>query len=127
MPPDSNWGDLEPDQVARIKHDISRSVAEGIQTALKDGAVRDAIAEGVTVGLQQAVMDEATFDVLAMRTAQALRRSATRASGQLVIDGVIALGKRVILFVSLAILIYAIGGWAALVQVWKVITTTPAS
>jgi hypothetical protein len=126
MTTDSNWGDLAPIQVERIKNDISRSVAQGIQSALRDGSVRDAIAEGVTVGLQQAVMDETTFDVLATRTATALRRSATRASGQLVVDGVVALGKRIVLIVSVAVIVYAIGGWAALAKVWQIISTPQA-
>lgn len=124
---DSNWGDLEPQQVERIKHDISRSVALGITQALRDGAVRDAIADGVTAGLRHAVTDEQTFDLMATRAATALRRSATQASGRIVIDGVIGLGKRMILIVSLAILVYAVGGWSALAQFWKLFTQAPTT
>ncbi|MEY2686779.1 MAG: hypothetical protein RL375_977 [Pseudomonadota bacterium] len=119
---DSNWGDLEPAHVERIKHDIARSVAVGVSDALRNGAVRDAIAEGVTVGLQQAVMDQRTFDVLAAHAATALRRSATQASGRIVIDGITGLGKRVVFVVSIAVLVYAIGGWSALAHFWKFFT-----
>lgn len=119
MPELSNWGDLDPDTIAQIKSDIRRAVADGVDDALRQGSLRDAIAEGVTIGLAHTAMDEDLFDSIVERTATAFRRSATRASGRILVDGVVAMAKRAGWFAVLGILVYSIGGWAAVAAIWK--------
>lgn len=123
---ESNWGDLDPQTVTQLKADIRRAVAEGVDDALRQGSLRDAIAEGVTIGLSQTAMDEDLFDTIVERTAAAFRRSATQASGQIVIDGLSGLLKRAAWFAVLGILVYALGGWSGLATLFKTLTHTTA-
>lgn len=124
--PESNWGDLDPQAVAQLKIDIRRAVADGVDDALRQGALRDAIAEGVTIGLSQTAMDEDLFDTLVERFASAFRRSATQASGRIVVDGITGLAKRAAWFAALAVIVYALGGWTGLAALFKTLThSTP--
>lgn len=120
--PESNWGTLDPQAVTQLKADIRRAVAEGVDDALRQGSLRDAIAEGVTIGLSQTAMDEDLFDTIVERTAAAFRRSATQASGRIVIDGFTSLAKRAAWFAVLGILVYALGGWSGLASFFKTFT-----
>jgi hypothetical protein len=125
-PQESNWGDLDPQTITQLKLDIRRAVADGVDDALRHGALRDAIAEGVTIGLSQTAMDEDLFDSIVERTAAAFRRSATQASGRIVVDGVTGLAKRAAWFAVLGILVYALGGWTGLAALFKTFTSHTA-
>lgn len=102
---DSNWGDLDPATVEKLKSHIQRSVADG-----------------VAEGLRSVAEDEDLFDLLAARVTSAFRRSAAKASGEFLIDSAKGLARRAFTFIVLGVLVYSMGGWAGLVALWKAMT-----
>ena len=118
----SIWGELDPETTERIKGDIRRAVSEGIAAAVEDGSIQHAISHGLTDGLRRASSDEELIDALMARIATSFRRSATEASGRIVVDGVVGMAKRAGWIMLVSLLIYSIGGPAALVTFWKYLT-----
>lgn len=122
MPTDSDWGALDPAVADKLKAYVRQSVADGVHDAIAEGGIQQSIADGVAAGMRSVVEDEDLFDLVASRAAGAFRRSATRAGGELLIDGLSGLARRAALFVVLGVLVYSLGGWAGLVAAWKALT-----
>jgi hypothetical protein len=121
MGADSNWGDIDPEAVSKIKMHITQAVADGIDDALARGAMRDAIASGVATGMQSVVEDEDLFTLVVDRLAGTVRSAAAHSAGDLVIGGAsrlvsIAMWGGVILLGA-----WALGGMAGLKAAWSLL------
>ena len=123
MPTDSDWGALDPAAADKLKAYVRQSVADGVRDAIAEGGIQQSIADGVATGMRSVAEDEDLFDLIASRTASAFRRSATRAGGELLIDGLSGLARKAAWFVVLGALVYSLGGWAGLAAAWKALTT----
>ncbi len=123
MPTDSDWGALDPAAADKLKAYVRQSVADGVRDALAEGDIQRSIADGVATGMRSVAEDEDLFDLIASRTVGAFRRSATRAGGELLIDGLMGLARKAAWFVVLGVLVYSLGGWAGLATAWKAMTT----
>lgn len=119
MSADSSWGTLDPEAAQKLKSYVRQAVADGMRDALANDEMRRSIADGVAHGMRSVAEDEDLFDLLTSRTASAFRRSATRASGEFLIDSLKAAARRVAWFVVLGALVYSLGGWAGLATLWK--------
>jgi hypothetical protein len=120
----TNWGDLDQDAIDAIKNDIRRAVAEGVEDAISAGCVRDAIAQGMAAGIRATINDEQLFQQLVESTTGALKKSAAHASGQFILDGVSTIARRAVWFFLAGIIIYNIGGCAAVTAALKAINAT---
>lgn len=122
MAQDSSWGTLDPEAALKLKGYVRQAVADGMRDALANGDMQRSIADGVASGMRSVAEDEDLFDLLTSRTTAAFKRSATRASGEFVVDSVKGLAKRIAWFVVLGALVYSLGGWAGLAALWKTIS-----
>ena len=84
---------------------------EKMKTAIKE-AVREGIRESVTPELAEQFWG-AGLDML--------QKQATEHAGRFVIGGIMGLTKKLALFLLLGSMIYAIGGWSALANLFKVL------
>lgn len=121
----SNWGDLDPEAIERIKSNVRRAVADGIDDAMRQGAMRDAIAEGVTLGVQTVAMDDDLFELLGSRAAQSLRKTLVKNTGSLVLGGAVQMLRGVMWACIGFIVIFSLFGWSGIATTWKYFTTGP--
>lgn len=92
----SDWGDLAPEAVTKIKV-----------------AVRD--------GVREALADPTTADQFVAGMYEAFSRHATDTVGRTAIGAIKTLIVRGLLFALIGALVYSVGGWAALVGFWKLL------
>lgn len=90
-----------------------------LETTIKDeaGRTRDAMPEAI----RKVVTDEQTMSLFWAAAFDSLQASAQRHTVNLVFSGLKAVAARALLFVSLGLIVYAVGGWTALVKLWSVV------
>ncbi len=87
---------LTPETIALLEDRISHAVAAGIQSAMTEDAARQFWGAGF----------------------RELQEEAQAHTGRFVLGGLIGLIKKLITFVALGGMVYAIGGWTALGKLW---------
>jgi hypothetical protein len=90
-----------------------------IQTAIETQAqqTREAMPEA----LRKIVTDEEAMDQFWGAAFSSLQAAAQKHTGRLLFSGLKAVLAKATLFVTLGLIVYAIGGWTALVKLWTVI------
>jgi hypothetical protein len=71
--------------------------------------------------IKDVISDEQAMDNLWSSAFSSLQRSAQDHTGRILFGGLKALASRLMLFVSLGLIVYAIGGWTALLKLWSII------
>lgn len=92
---------LTDETIAYIKEKMTEAVREGLRTSLTDKEALSA------------------FWGVAFET---LQEQATNKAGQVVLGGLGAAVKRLAMFVALGLIVYTLGGWAAVAKLWHSIT-----
>jgi hypothetical protein len=82
--------------------------------------MRSAVAEGI----KDAIKDEETVNVFWDSAFRALSTRAQARTGKFVLGGLSVFTRRVVLFLTLAFVVYTLGGWAAVVKLWSVLWST---
>jgi len=95
---------LMPETIALLEDRMSHAVAAGIQSAMTEDAARQFWAAGF----------------------RALQEEAQTHTGRFVLGGLIGLVKKLITFVALGGMVYAIGGWTLLGKLWHALFGTGA-
>ena len=95
---------LTPDTIALLEDRISHAVAAGIQSAMTEDAARQFWGAGF----------------------RELQEEAQAHTGRFVLGGLIGLIKKLITFVALGGIVYAIGGWTLLGKLWHALFGTGA-
>ena len=118
----TSWGEIDLDTAEAIKRSTRKAVGEGVTDALESGCVEEGIARGLQAGIRRAAEDEELCDLLMSRLAESFRRRAAKASGEIVVDGLIGLARKAAWLALTVGLLYAFGGVPALVAAWKYMT-----
>lgn len=121
MAPESNWGDLEPEAVDRIKHHIRSAVAEGIEEALRADDMRNAIASGVANGIKTVAEDEELFGLVIERLSTTVKSVAVKSTGRFIIDKAMTFAKLAFWAGLGFTFIGSLFGWPGVVAVWKLL------
>lgn len=119
-PPNSDWGDLSPLAVDKIKRHVEQSVEAGIVRAAHSPAVRDGVAEAMAQGLARALERDEVWDMASRRAAESLRQQAKASAGGMVLEGLKSLAK----IAAVLLIVYSIAGLPGVAAVWKTITPT---
>lgn len=90
-----------------------------LETTIQEEAskTREAMPEAI----RKVVTDEQTMSLFWAAAFDSLQASAQRHTVNLVFSGLKAVAARALLFVSLGLIVYAVGGWTALVKLWAVV------
>ena len=95
----------------------------GLQGRVEDlaGEVKDAARHGGADALRDVMQDRAAVEAFWSAAFGALASYGQQQTGRIVLGGIKGLMSRGLLFVVLGLLVYSVGGWAALAAVWKAI------
>lgn len=79
-----------------------------------------AVQAAVAAGIKEVLDDEEAVGKFWGAAFAQLQQRAAESTGQWVLGGLRALASKISMFVGLAALVYALGGWAALAKLWAV-------
>jgi len=77
--------------------------------------------EAMPEAIRKVVTDSNTMGLFWAAAFESLQGAAQRHTGEILFSGLKAIAKRLMLFVSLGLIVYAIGGWTALLKLWAII------
>lgn len=123
MTPGGSLHQQEHDSLAKMIGANERridSLAEELPSIVTN-AVRFGIAEGV----REVLSDRATMEVFWSSAGEALSTHAARTTGKFVLGGIKAAMHKAALLFGLGLVVYSLGGWAALRHMWDFMTRGP--
>lgn len=86
---------------------------------LNDEHVTEAIRKGVATGLAMALERPETWKA----AAKGMRAAAEKEAGSLLLKWMVSALKKGVFFTVAGLVVYSIGGWSALVALWKAYTS----
>lgn len=88
-----------------------------------DEETKQAMREAVASGIREVLSDKEIVADFWSGAFEQLQESAQRHTGRILLGSLGAVAKRVGLFVTLGLIVYAIGGWSAIVKLWHALTS----
>lgn len=107
---DVNWPEKE-----RRRETVVRLSRQDMDELVKK--IREANAESIAEALNSALTDDVAVRFWSAGL-RAIQTHAAEHTGRFILGGVWAVAQKLLLFVTIGSLIYAIGGWAALAKLW---------
>lgn len=82
-------------------------------------AMRDAVAEGI----RDVLSDEESVAAFWTGAFDHLQALAQRQTGRMLLGSLSAIVRRILLFIALGLIVYAIGGWSAIEKLWHALNS----
>jgi hypothetical protein len=123
--PDSHWGDLDEDRIARIKSDMRDIVEEAVEAAMRKSleAQRNTIADGVAQGIGAVAADDELFSKIGDRIVSTFRTAARNSAGEFILSGGLRLLKAAGWLALALFAVWSVFGWSGVAFAWKYVTT----
>ena len=84
----------------------------------------EAVKLAVSEGIRDVLTDEAAVAAFWSAAFKQLQSQAQQQTGKVLLGGLATITKRIALFLALGLIVYSLGGWAAVAKLWHALTVT---
>ena len=88
---------------------------------MTEDKMRAAISEAVSDGIRDVMTDPEALGRFWDAAFEQIQSRAQIHTGRFLLSGLSTIARRAMMFLALGLLVYALGGWSALVKLWQVL------